>query len=916
MLHGTGEDQPMSKKTAFIRRFSALALALAVWAGAAWGTPQVSAAGLFSDVGTGHWAEKHVTKLALQGIVSGKGNGIFDPSGSIRREDAVLMVIRFLGLDDQIDTSETIFLPSALTVDGYAIHYVNEAIKKKLLYVEEEAALAENEKLGHWGQSPATREWVTRLLVRAIGKEAEAVENGGKATPFEDDASIAPEYKAYVVTAVANGLISGIQTTRNGVTVTRFEPKKPITRAEMATLISKAQGKVSVSYSGQVFGVLVAMDEDKIRLLHEDRSIREYLLSPDVLYARYDSDQPVSPASLQMYSQVMLLHKEDSTIGFVEQVDNRTHIRTEEGAFSKNDAASAQIWLSVGSGFKAYRYDGFTEPYVVDATGKTLSLDEIPEGAPVTLTLDPQDWVLSVAVNQALVSKTASGNVVSWDAAAGLLEVSDPATGVTEKWPVSPNAVFKLENAPMTKEQLKVGASVTYEVVNGSVVSVVMAKPPFETVEGVFQEVTSSRFILYLGTDGKPEAKNLADSVAVVIEGMANPGLSDLQKNDRIELTVDANDRVTKVTVLSRKVEYMTATVGGYVSLTKTLSLIPEKGDKPINLVLTDNVRFDLNGASISESDALRRLTAGRKITLAYSGDNLIAIYFIGKYSGTVTDNNLATKRLTLTTDNGQTVTLPYTFPTVEMYGKNNLTYVDVKPGDQVTVILNDNQDQIINIQYRTTTQFEVTAVNLFALSLTLKEPGASTTQTFLVPESAVLLDDLGNRISLSQIAQGSYVNVTLNGKTAVEKIQLALSLYGKVTAVNAAAGNLELALPDGRMVTRSVGTSPIVSKGSAANLTLASVQPNDRVELRADANGRVMIRVVEGISKEVREYQSSPSTLIVKITKTTDRKDFPLNSSTYIHKGGVKLAPSELKDGDRVMIYELDGKVLEVEKL
>ena len=912
MLHGTGEDQPMSKKTSFIRRFTALALALAVWAGAIWGLPPVSAAGLFSDVGAGHWAEKHVTKLALQGIVSGKGNGIFDPSGSIRREDAVLMVIRFLGLDDQIDTSETIFLPSALTVDGYAIHYVNEAIKKKLLYVEEEAALAENEKLGHWGQSPATREWVTRLLVRAIGKEAEAVENGGKATPFEDDASIAPEYKAYVVTAVANGLISGIQTTRNGVTVTRFEPKKPITRAEMATLISKAQGKVSVAYSGQVYGVLVAMEGDKIRLLHEDRSIREYLLSPDVLYARFDSDQPVSPASLQMYSQVMLLHKDDSTIGFVEQVDNRTHIRTEEGTFSKNDAASAQIWLSVGSGFKAYRYDGISEPYVVDATGKKLNLDEIPEGAPVTLTLDSQDWVLSVAVNQALVSKTASGTVVSWDAASGVLEVADPATGTTEKWTVAPNAVFRLENAPMEKEQLKVGASITYEVVNGSVVRVVMAKPPFETVEGIFQEVTSSRYIVYLA-DGKPVAKSLADSVTVTIEGMSNPGLADLQKNDSITLTVDANDKVTKIAVNNRKVEYLSSvTYLGYIEEIDQLTLKDTAGNY-FNFHLGDNVLYDQNGTSISKQQALNNLRAGKKVTVAKSGNNLIAIYFIGKYSGTVEDNNLTAKRLTLRMDGGNTVTLPYVFPSVEFYGKDNMTYADVKPGDQVTVILNDNQDQIVSIQYRTTAQFEVTSINPFGMYIGLKAPDSSVVQSFQVPATAQLLDEKGNRITISQIPQGAYVNVTLIGRFNVEKLKLAPRAYGRVAAVNASAGTLDLSLPDGKVVTYTVGTSPIVTKG-AGNIALSSLQPNDRVDLRTDANDRVTIRVIEGISKEVREY--SGGKLRVYIVNMNDKKEYDLDASVYIHKGGNRLNASDLKSGDKVVIYELDGKVKEVEKL
>lgn len=899
----------MSKTKSLKKWVSAVAITATIWTGAAGGVPSVSAASnLFSDVKSGHWAEKHVTKLALQGIIRGNGDGTFNPSGSIRREDAVIMALNFMGLADDIDKTAPITLPSSVKVDDYAAHYVHEAIKRKLLFVEEEAVLAEQEKLDHWGKSQASREWVTRLLVRAIGKESEAVANGGKTTSFEDDGNIGQEYKAYVVTAVENGLVSG-------VTPTTFDPKAPINRASIATLISKAQSKLSVAYSGQVYGILLAIDPEKITLLHQDGAIREYRTTPDTMYAKFDSDQPASLASLKLYSQALLIHNADSTIGYVEQMDNLTHIKTEEGVFSKVDEGSAQIWLSVGSGFKAYRYDVFSEPSAVDATGKTVSLQDVPEGAPVTLTLDTQDRVLSITVKQALINKTGSGTVVSWDAATGALEVADPATGAVEKLTVSPSAVFKFVDTPVTKEELKKEASITYEMKNGSVVSIVIAKPLYTTVEGKLYSVdTSNRTIVYL-VDGKPEAKFLADTASVIIEGMANPGLADLQKDDSVTLTLDTNDKVTKIAVNNRSVQYLTATVGGYLSKTKTLSLIPENNGKPINLVLSDNVRYDLNGSTLSETDALRRLTEGKKITVAFSGDNLIAIYFIGKYNGTVVENNLTAKKLTVRIDAANTVTLPYSFPFVDVYGKDNMTYVDVKPGDQVTVILNDNQDQITSIQYQTTAQFEVDSVNAFGMSLGLKAAGSSTVQSYLVPESAQLLDEKGNKISLNQIAKGTYVNVTLNGKFNVEKVKLAPRVYGKVAAVNTSKSALEIVLPDGKLVTQSVGTSPVVTRDSGTNIALSAIQPNDRVEIRTDLNDRVVIHVMTGISKEVRDYNSSTNVLRVKVATTNEKNEYALDASTYIHQSGNLLTASQLKNGDRIMIYMLDGKVKEIEK-
>ncbi len=903
----------MARKKEFKRWVSAVALTATVWTGTLGGVPAVSAAANpFSDVKPGHWAEKHVVKLALQGVIRGIGDGTFNPSGSIKREDAVIMALNFMGLSDNIDKNATITLPGTIQVDDYAIHYVQEAINRKLLYIEEEAALVEQEKLEHWGKSLASREWVTRLLVRALGKETEAAANGGKTTSFEDDGNIDSEYKAYVVTAVENGLVSG-------VTPTKFDPDAPINRASIATLFSKAEAKMNVAYSGQVYGVLLSLGENKISVLHQDGTIRDYTTSDATMYAKFNSDLPVDRASLKLYSQALLIHDDNGAIGYVEQTDDLTHIKTEEGVFSKVDEASSQIWLSVGSGFKSYPYDSNLKPAVTDATGKTVELKDIPEGTAVTLTLDTiraEGKVLSVSVKQALINKTGTGTVVSWDAASGELQVTDPATGSVESLTVSPTAVFKYIGAPVERGFLQKDHTITYEVKNGSVVNIVIAKPQFTTVEGKLFDVNKTNRTIQFLENGELKAKFLADGSSVVIEGMANPGLDDLQKDDNVTLTLNANDQVTKITVNGRSVQYLTgATVGGYLANTRTLSLL-DANNKPINFVLGSNIRYDLNGASITETQALQRLTAGKKITVAYSGDNAITIYFVGKYSGTVVENNITAKKLTVRVDPSNTVTLPYVFPYVEVYGKDSMTYADVKPGDQVTVVLNDNQDQITSIQYQTTVQLEVASINVFGMSIGLKVPGSSTVQSYLISESAQLLDEKGNKMSLAQISAGDVVNVTLNGRFNLEKIKAAPRVYGKVAAVNAAASTIDVTLSNGKIETHNIGTSPIVTRDSATNLTLSAIQPNDRVEIRRDENDRTIIDVISGISKEVKEYTSANNTVKVKISNLNEKNEYAVDASTYIHQGSTVLTASQLKNGDKIMIYVLRGKVVEIEKL
>src|SRR5690606_1669105 len=137
-----------------------------------------------------------------------------------------------------------------------------------------------------------------------------------------------------------------------------------------------------------------------------------------------------------------------------------------------------------------------------------------------------------------------------------------------------------------------------------------------------------------------------------------------------------------------------------------TLSVL-DAGGKARNFILNNSVRYDADGLSITFTEAQARFTAGKKISIAYSGDNAVTIYFVAKYVGTVHENNTTAKTLKLQVNANQVVSLNYQFPFVDAYG-TSMTFADVKAGDQITATLNDNQDQITRIQVRKTAQLEI----------------------------------------------------------------------------------------------------------------------------------------------------------------------------------------------------------------
>jgi hypothetical protein len=892
---------------------STVALSAMVWSGAAGMIPAASAAAgsPFQDVPSASWswAEKHITKLYLQGVISGKSEGIFDPKGSIRREDAVILAIRFMGLTDEVDTTGAIVFPSSFVVDDYAKPYVMEAFRRKLLLTEEEYALANSEKGASWGKAPASREWIARLLVRAIGMEDEAAANEGKSTAFSDNGKIGDEYRKYVLTAVNEKLVAG-------VTATTFEPKQSVNRAQIAALFGRAESKISVAYSGQVTGVLMSVVDNQLTLMHDDGSMHNYTLTPDTMYARYDSDTTIQASALKPYSKVILIHDRNGAIGYVEQTDDNTYVKTVEGKFTKYNAS--RVYLDVGDEIKDYGYD--TAPAVTDAQGNAIKLSDIPADAPITLTVDAiraTPKILSIAVKQSLVNKSGRGTVVDWNASTGALQVSDPETGSTETLTVSPQATFTLGGIPVKSDALAKGHTISYEIKAGVVVSVAIDKPLTTTVTGtLFAVDATTRTIQYM-VNGELNAKFLSDTVKVIIQGMASPGLADLQKDDQVTLVLDTSGKVSQITVNNRSVQYLTgATILAYVANDKGKQLtVQDASGEFRNFKLDAGVKYDQNGYAIDEKSAVAKLTAGRKITLSYSGDKAITIFFNARYDGTVLENNTVSKQLTIRLDASNVVTVPYTFPYVEIYGVTSASFADIKAGDQVSVLLNDNQDQVYTIMVQSKAQFQVVSVDLIGSRVLLQKADSSMTETFNVPTNATLTDENGTIIPLSRIAAGDTVNVTMSGKSSLLNVKVVPSVYGKVVSVNAGASTVDLELPNGTTVTKTIDANPLILRNSGANTSLSALQPNDRVQISKDLNDRTVIEVVPGVQREFWQYTSSSNTFKVKVSANYPDNVYTLGSSPYIHQGSTKLTMSQLANGDKITIYVWKNKVVEIEK-
>ncbi|MUG47420.1 S-layer homology domain-containing protein [Paenibacillus woosongensis] len=198
----------------------------------------------FKDIQEAEWAAGYITKMQSKKVLQGFEDGSFRPNQPVTRVEAIVTAVRLMGLDGDAKSksSETqLHFKDADQLDkrySWAKGYVIVALEQGLFDAAEDKILPDK---------PASRVWVSSLLVKSLGLEEEALSQMTKIPDFKDAKAIPAGAVGYVNVAVAQGIVSGYP---DGT----FKPNKNVTRAEMAALLDRTnegllqnQGAISVS---------------------------------------------------------------------------------------------------------------------------------------------------------------------------------------------------------------------------------------------------------------------------------------------------------------------------------------------------------------------------------------------------------------------------------------------------------------------------------------------------------------------------------------------------------------------------------------------------------------------------------------------------------------------------------------------
>ncbi|MBX4149427.1 S-layer homology domain-containing protein [Paenibacillus lautus] len=855
----------------------------------------------FSDVNAGYWGEKYIYQLAAQGIVTGN-NGKFRPNDPVTQQEAVTMAIRFLSMQDQLSNGAAT-LPTNIKVNDYFTKYVELAFQQNLLDKQKESGYTDEKVI--WGAQKASREWITEVLVRSIGRTAEADAAKNKATGFADNAKISPDRLGYVNVAVELGLAKGL----NG---NKFDPQGAVTRAQLATFLSRAQAYITTNYENQYKGSIASIENGKLEL-YADGKLNSFKLDNSTAYFTSDSEKRLQFSEINPYTQAVVIVN-NGTAAYVEITDSTQQVERLDRTYARLSPNNV-IWLDTGSTFEELSYEPST--VFLDQNGTKIDPKTLAAGSLLTIereTYSPQKKIVSIRVKSGLVNKTGAGVVQNVDTVNKRVTLKD-STGYEDTYTWDDATVIRYQNQILAPAELKSGYTVNFSVENSVLQTMEVTQSVDRTVQAMLYSIEENGKTITYKRSGSTqlETKYLAEKPEIFINGVAKPVLSDLLADavsgDQVTLTINAEEKISKIEVTGRQIEQLDAvTVVNYDGKTHWLT-VKDANNQPRVIVLDDKTKLDSSyGTTLDKVGPL--LVSGRKVSVSLIGTRVLSLEVVYKVEGKINSINTSKQVISIMTANGKAEEISYyNSPIVEIFGRSGASLADLRIGDEVLAQLSNNQDYLQSLKLKTSAQFEVVSTEPTRNRIRVKANGSTSD---IYTDKSILTGETGQVILLADLRPGALVNITFQGLTPVAVAEVKLTL-GEVTSVDVSANALTTKDYSGNSQTLGVsGGVKVVKNGSTAS-NLSALTSGDRVEIRKDIQGVTIIQVLEKVERAF--WQASNTEIQVKRKSINDNFRYVLSDKVFVHQGDTTLSVQSLKENDNIVLYLNNGVVVEIVK-
>ncbi|MDP9751496.1 S-layer homology domain-containing protein [Thermoanaerobacter pentosaceus] len=259
----------------------------------------------FDDIKQFTWALKAIEKMYAKGFIKGVGNKKFNPSKPVTHLEALVMILRTIGYEEQANKISELPKEYKGPKLSWGQGFITLAYQKGILTYDELKRFNPNDK--------AKRYEIAKYLVRALGLEDQAQQNMNKVLNYKDWDKIPKDSIGYMYVAVENGLIKG-----DGE---KLKPNESIKRIEMAVLLERLDKSVQNDLNGRdVVGSIYAIDSNTITVKVDDGLKTFNVLKNAPVY---NGNEYVGIDYLKPGYQIRLILDSKNNIIFVEVLNNK-----------------------------------------------------------------------------------------------------------------------------------------------------------------------------------------------------------------------------------------------------------------------------------------------------------------------------------------------------------------------------------------------------------------------------------------------------------------------------------------------------------------------------------------------------------------------------------------------------------------
>jgi antitoxin component of MazEF toxin-antitoxin module len=866
----------------------------------------------FPDVKSTYWGARHISKLALEGIIEGYEDGNYRAENSVSQQEVIVMAIRMMGLEDEVKALKgTTVFPDYLKVDDFFNGYIAVALNKGLIKLDEEKLLPNTSKT-KWGARNATREWVAKITIRAIGQQATADGLASAPTSFTDNSDIAYSNLGYINAAVSLKIVDGFE---DG----SFKPGGAVTRAQMATFLSRSQKNLASLPARVVKGYLNSLSSGSISIMDNNGDISNYTLSSDTVFYGNKNDEYIVPSSIQQSYEVSLIQV-NGTAYFVEVLKDELQMDVQTGTLFKVNLNDLTLTYYSDEVKNYVQKELAADVTVTDNDGRGLSLDSLLKDSIIELKkskISKSPKITQIVVKQVPINKKAEGTLQLISKSDNKLTMLEASTNSVESFAVSSQAIIaSTDNTLINLDGLHVGDTISYEVVNSQIARITVKKQVDVgvTVAGTIKDINADKTVLTYtkSVGGTLSAAYLANNVQVQIEGLPNAGLFDLENGDQVTLEI-LNNQVTKITATNRAVtnNYF-AKIISYDAPTKILSVQDSNG-KAGAYTLSDKVTINYLGTTLPFSNFNSIFTSGKRIDLRVSNDKVISIALSTQIDGSISQLNVLTNDISIKTNSGQLLNFKLiSSPAVEIPNKAISTLSDLIAGDTVSLTLGFDQTSISKIAVNKSFAYKIALTNTAAKKVTVvNEAGALVTYDL---SGVPLVNQSQTAAAFTDLTKDEYVKLTFKG-SVIANAELVTPIRGKITAMDTASSSITIQDFSGNNKVIGFGANYLLKQNGGNVLSFDALKVGDRVQIMKDASDKMQIQVASSAQRVFSSYDNLLNQLSVLPAASVDKNKFNLYAKVYVHKDTQSLTLGSLTASDLISIYVVDDQIVEIQK-